>query len=128
MSWEIREGRREVSLGWHLRRLWLDVRFGQCSGIPLCCITWFVTGWKLISVKGNDVFYSGGNLWATAEAGPRARLHALYLNRVGQQFSYIPCPACILSGSRVQVLRCTPECGHVEEARILSEERFGRLT
>lgn len=84
-----------------LRRAWLDVRMGSCSGFPSCCIVWFLTGWKLVS---------------------KTRFIWWYSERAGK-CNYVPCPLCMLSGARVKVRRCTPECGHVEESRRLILER-----
>jgi hypothetical protein len=75
---------------------------GTCSGFPLCCIVWFVTGWKLgFKVK---------------------RFRFWYLRKTGWG-GYVPCPLCTISGARVSVRRCDSECGHVEESHRMILER-----
>jgi hypothetical protein len=94
-----------------LRRSWLDLRCGECSGFPPCCIFWFLTGWKLIF----------GKFTVTVHDKPawRARLILWYNERAGRR-GYVPCPLCLISGARVRVWKCTDECGHRREFAVLN--------
>lgn len=93
----------------------LDVRMGQCSGFPLCCITWYLTGWRLLlgDVINESVYDKPA--W-------RANLILGY-HRLAGDSGYVPCPLCLISGARVRVRRCTDECGHLEECRELGSLR-----
>lgn len=58
---------------------------------------WYVTGWKLLYESRFWRWYG--------------------LRAVGA--GYVRCPLCMISGARVEVRSCTPECGHIEESRRL---------
>lgn len=88
-----------------VRKAWLDLRMGKCSGFPSCCVAFFTFVWSPF-------------VWNAGEARPMTWYQKWYLERIGP-FEYIPCPLCLLSGSRVKVRRCTDSCGHLEECRRL---------
>jgi hypothetical protein len=94
------------------RRLWLDFRMGRCSGFPDCCILFFISVWR--PVYGDlDVSPSDKVKW-------RKRFLGWYMKKAGNfKCGYVPCPLCIMSGARVEVRKCTPECGHYSECHRL---------
>ena len=97
---------------WYMNKS-LDLRMGECSGFPPCCIAWFLTGWKLIYGSIED-FYDRPT-W-------RAKLILWYHEMCGES-GYVPCPLCLISGARVRVRRCTDECGHYQECKDLGKYR-----
>jgi hypothetical protein len=65
---------------------------GTCSGIPECCVAFFVNDWK---------FGNHPNRGKHMKAG----------------YGYIPCPACLESGNRVEIRHCLDGgciCGQVK--------------
>jgi len=71
------------------------VRCGLHSGLPLCCILWYVTGWHVMS--GVPIPRAFRAYWRLIRLS--GRIH-------GVQFGHIPCPACIVRGLAVHVLEC----------------------
>ena len=92
----------------------LDVRMGQCSGIPNCCIAWFISGWKLAHGDLSKSLY---------EKAPWRAKFILWYHERANNAGYVPCPLCLLSGARVRVLKCTDECGHYRECEELGRRR-----
>ena len=76
------------------REFSLDIRTGRCSGIPWCCMSFYVLIWKSLYdfQKFHDAYFNLINKYNS---------ESLY---------YIPCPKCIKHP--VQVKRCTEVCGH----------------
>lgn len=64
-----------------------DIRCGFHSGIPACCIAFYLGPWSWVSY--------GRFPW----------LRARYL-KATQDFNYIGCPLCLLRGRRVLVADC----------------------
>lgn len=65
---------------------------GACSGIPECCVAFYVNEWK---------FGRHPNKAKHMKAG----------------YGYIPCPACLESGNRVEIKHCVDggcTCGQVK--------------
>ncbi len=98
-----------------LRRALLDVDMGRCSGFPDCCITFFSTAWR--------VFYGKGDVPLNQKSAWKVRVIRWYHEKAGDH-GYVPCPLCLISGARVRVHRCTPECGHIEQSKALVRERY----
>lgn len=67
-------------------RLFKDVRCGFHSGIPVCCIAWWVLIWRWLPFR----------LWRA------------YLFHVPWPVTHIPCPICL---SRDQIVRPVRKCG-----------------
>ncbi len=82
--------------------LGLDIRMGRCSGIPLCCIAWFVVVWPLF--QDTSVHVPPRQQW--------------YLSLTTPGSEHVQCPACILRRRVVTVRDCTPACGHRQERGI----------
>lgn len=71
-----------------LQRVIHDIRCGSHSGIPPCCIAWFIGPW-------------------TWMAG--TRLRRAYWDAIPVNFQHVGCPLCIWRGNIVQVQDC--DCG-----------------
>jgi hypothetical protein len=73
-----------------LNRLsWLDHwRCGRHSGFPICCVVWWLTGWRLVRTNENYI------AWMTNRHRPW----------------YIQCPFCIMRGHTVPMRDCAMRC------------------
>lgn len=84
-----------------------DIELGRCSGIPECCIAYFIFVWmpeleRVISGPGHNALID-------KTAYQRHYRRFLDLHPVG----YVPCPKCIINQTFVKVLRCRPgRCNH----------------
>jgi len=76
---------------WRLRVALQTVYCGRHSGIPLCCIAWFVGPWRLL------------------HGWPRNA----YFNAIPQGFDHIGCPRCMLRNRPVIVRDCA--CPRLED-------------
>ncbi len=72
----------------------LDIRCGIDSGIPACCILWFIGSWRFLWVSKSDHVQ-------------RVRVWYLRTMRQDREFEHIPCPLCLLRDRPVAV-RKTP--------------------
>lgn len=94
---------REAAVARRLRHLARTVECGLHSGIPACCVRFYVTRW----------------LWYFDRRGWRGTFPARYRARImaaRKGFEYVPCPACLRRGRARPLLRCpTPGCWHAEE-------------
>lgn len=72
---------------------WLryDISCGLHSCIPLCCILWYITGWKGVTRKGYDSWLYD-RFW--------------YPDYVDSDIQYIRCPICLLFNRRVKIETC----------------------
>lgn len=91
-----------MKLPYWVRRTWLHLRAGKCSGFPACCIVFYSTIWQAVY---------------------RFERFSGWYHRKSGRAGYVPCPLCIISGARVRVNRCTELCGHVAESQTLTLER-----
>jgi hypothetical protein len=88
-------------------RVWktlLDIRCGIDSGIPLCCIAWFIGPWEwLLQVTPHRAYFYH------EEPSPGLEgLRVRYFRALGARgFDHIGCPLCLLRGRPV-VVRETP--------------------
>lgn len=86
---------------------------GECSGIPPCCIAFFVNVWPGICAA-NDA------------EDPVAE--ALYQRHLDQPARYIPCGDCIDAGRFVEVRSCAADggahciCGTWSSSRVIDAE------
>jgi hypothetical protein len=79
-----------------LRPSWANihtVHCGQHSGIPDCCILFYLTCWRRLAGDEEDGIPNG------------YRTLVEHLGK-SQDAGYIPCPACLIAGNMVQVRRC----------------------
>ena len=74
------------------QRRYFELRYGIHSGIPTCCVVWFITGWQLV--------------YGT-------RLLGWYLSK-SPYHSYIPCPLCLSKSKRVPIRDCEQEGCHCQ--------------
>lgn len=86
-----------------LRRSWLHIRAGHCSGFPDCCIAFYSTLWQFLY---------------------RIDRFQRWYHEKNDGRGYVACPLCIISGARIRVLRCTDRCGHVAESQALTREKY----
>jgi hypothetical protein len=70
---------------WWLRRTLHDVRCGRHSGIPSCCMGWYVGPWRWIS-----------GTW----------LRRFYFDRIPESFQHIGCPRCLWRSNAATVRDC----------------------
>lgn len=68
-------------------------QFGEHSGIPRCCITFFNSVWN--SIRSVD-----------------RRAHHRLIHKSGLQYKYIPCPSCLAKGLCVRIHICNHTCGY----------------
>lgn len=88
-----------------------DVVRGQCSGIPECCIKYFV-----------DVWSQNNNPWKDCPEHAERMMDA---KEKGLEFFYIPCPACIATENFVETKDCTESncfCGQWERREVFKEQ------
>lgn len=71
--------------------------YGRHSGIPDCCIQFFIHGWD------NEIKW-GWEITSYARAVKAS------------SFGYIPCPECLGTNRRVKIVDCERDCGR--ECRI----------
>jgi hypothetical protein len=64
-----------------------DVRCGLHSGIPACCIAWYLGPWRLVGY------------------GRAPRIRRTYFELL-DGFGHIACPLCFLKGRVVEVREC----------------------
>lgn len=77
-----------------------DEQCGLCSGIPSCCVRFFITTWKHNPSKEHLVRCRG--------------------------YRYIACPDCISSGHKVQIARCFPACSIHRRRRCQQSQKPAR--
>lgn len=87
----------------YLRNIWHDVAVGRCSMLPGCCITWYALVWRHFD-------------WEEAAENGLQGWRARYFVHADSR-GYIPCPLCVLSGSKVLVKMCDEACGHRKPCR-----------
>lgn len=86
---------------------------GECSGIPGCCITFFIDVWDTSEVSAHE------------KAMDEAR-------KKGFKFQYVPCPDCLSATRFVEIKDCKASncfCGqwkYKEKTALLEEERSRR--
>lgn len=70
------------------------IQFGRDSGIPECCIQFYVNEWVDICTNYPKMFTMYHN--------------QLQLRRktMGQNWNHTPCPTCLYSGKVVKVIKC----------------------
>lgn len=82
-----------------------DIVCGLHSGIPPCCVAFFVMTWEPLMFEE----------WLAEEEKDTERLETIEHLMAGwwncitepdDNWGYIPCPACFLQGKRVKVRRC----------------------
>jgi hypothetical protein len=70
----------------------VDIECGLHSGIPKCCVLFFVKVWRHWMDEREGVLMN--SYWSTQRV--------LGINQPG----YIPCPACLLAGNLVPIKEC----------------------
>lgn len=78
-------------LAHEVSRAEVDLRCGLHSGIPRCCIAWFVSCWRF---------------WPGARFNTYYKIVQLSEELHGIAFDHIPCPLCIVRGREDGVLDC----------------------
>lgn len=68
------------------------ILFGTHSGIPPCCIRFFVQEWDM-----SEGWRDEGNWYHQA------------INAA--KFGYVPCPDCLGSGNKAKIIDCSIGCG-----------------
>lgn len=91
--WRSRDGKTRRSK----RYSWDDRIRGECSGIPACCVTFFVDHWQ---ITGRFLSPLQSEHWNRIEE-TRKRLHLRF-----DEPGYIPCPSCLEAGKFVEVRSC----------------------
>lgn len=84
-----------------------DWECGRHSGIPDCCIEYFIAVWV-------PLFRDPAKRWAFEARQGRVRRTE---RRLGVDYQYIPCDSCLASGAPVVVLDCPPDCSRVKAQR-----------
>ena len=67
-----------------------DIAFGVHSGIPRCCIAFFVKEWEYMYMDDSNPYVQAVNYAA---------------------WNYVPCPKCLGTGRKVKIKFCVNECG-----------------
>ena len=86
-----------------------DLIRGECSGIPPCCIEFFIEKWGL-------------DVDSVANAEHEKRMDAL---RERFYFQYVPCPDCITAERFVEIRSCDGPhcfCGQWESRQLISQK------
>jgi hypothetical protein len=80
----------------------LDRECGLHSGIPECCVAFFVEVWWPLVLQSN----------AKSAAVIRARVALMKKTEteLGVAFRHTPCAACLAAGRAVTVKKCPPDC------------------
>lgn len=80
------------------------VSCGLHSGIPVCCIVWYLTGWRALGaldrVFGEHEDFGDGIVMTTRG------LTVSYGDRFVPGRWYIPCPVCVVRGRRIELAPC----------------------
>jgi hypothetical protein len=77
----------------------MDRECGSHSGIPKCCIEFFVTKWWPLCLVG--------------AIGPIEDRQAVVKHRarlLGVEFRHVPCDACLETGNTIELKPCPPDC------------------
>ena len=72
------------------------IQFGRDSGIPECCIQFYVNEWGHICSNCPKIFTMYYN-----------QIH-LRRKTMGQKWNHTPCPTCLHSGNVIKVIKCPP--------------------
>lgn len=103
-----------------------DIKHGVCSGIPSCCILWFVYVWAPNFTgrkddKGNRLIFSKKEQAAFRRKWMRRADKSFWKSMGLPNIHYIACPDCIRRGSFIEDTRkCHPsrcECLSFWETR-----------
>lgn len=74
----------------------IDRLRGECTGLPECCVDFYVGPWSTWHAAQTD-------MWTTYRKRIDAALHTHF-------FAYIPCPTCLAAKRFVRANRCVPGC------------------
>jgi hypothetical protein len=74
-----------------------DRRCGNCSGIPDCCVEYFITVWK------------------ESHMGIKLPVLKELDKSENPGVHYIPCPTCLKNKNFIKLLPCNKECDLVKE-------------
>lgn len=89
---------------------------GKCSGIPACCIKFYVEVWS-----PNDNPFKDCPEHSTLMDEAKLK---------GFKFSYVPCPSCLESRNFVELKHCTSDgncfCGQWERRELMKEQDEAR--
>ena len=80
-----------------------DIKCGKCSGIPECCVNFFITVWKPLHIDDKLPY-----------------LKVMDNSEKDQDIHYIPCPECLENKRFVTLLPCDKECAIVKELNIMA--------
>lgn len=79
------------------------IECGRHSGIPACCVAWYLTGWRALNAI-DDVFGESEDFGD----GIVMRTRGLTVSYIGRRpWGYVPCPVCAVLGRRVEVRSCS---------------------
>lgn len=101
------------------RRQDRDRECGRHSGIPECCIQYFVEVW-------DPLFYAADS-WSS-KVEERHVLVGVFERVYGAKFRHIPCDACLLDGKAIRLQRCPPDCWRYTGEAALHRRRSARLS
>jgi len=92
------------SAAWLMGNARIERAVGLCSGIPRCCVEFFLRVWRFLYLEQDtdSKFMAAYRKWSNAD--------------------YIRCPMCISMRRKVKVKICTPECG-CPKGNLLKRER-----
>jgi len=74
-----------------IRGLSQEYKCGRNSGMPVCCIVWYLTVWKLLSFK------------------IKCRYNEWVLDYSNESIRYIRCPMCKVLGRYIDMKHCLME-------------------
>lgn len=88
-----------------LKHLAIDVECGMHSGIPDCCIKFFVTVWVWVPKTRKSKTFR--DYWNKMEK--KYKYGKDTLDNGAKYLGYIPCPSCLHKNNFIQVKDCKPE-------------------
>ena len=99
-----------------LKHLKSTIACGFHSGIPACCIKFYITKWLWIEKATTDKNDYFNKYWRKMNEKRKIILNPI-TNKIEYSFTYIPCPTCLKYERFVKIKSCpkNSKCYHKDE-------------